>query len=517
MHDLFILDYILFKHRDEVPQTVEMGHTLVRWYTKNDRHIPAVAQRIVAGILVNVRERNDSWVTLAARVFGLPEQDVRDNTALGGDNVSLAILIHVSRQSLLLDYFNGGVLGALSKPDIRNTLPRLQHDFCTLWNDVAQAHNVLILRCIRHLYLALHHDTAAAPTAFTASTDYFDPILRQPSSYPFCNLANHRPGSTPHLSLPLPIQPGDSSDASSHPPTDVLNTALRQPEQMNNVKEPPSSSDPTTASEIGATSHGPDMTPSTNPVHSSSRLTGASPAAVAAAVPQDFSSTATLSRPLEGSEQQDSDIVAPSAEPGTSQILSTASTHALTHTLTPIPTSLSNMPSDSYDAGIASVSTSAHFAPPPIGSSIPASCPTGSATLPRLRARGLVNTGNMCFANAVLQLLVNSRPFWNLFREMDDLKGQRGAGVPQAGGGVTPLVDATVRFFKEFIVEEESPSTQQQTQPATGGTLRTEEEKKDDNVVDSFEPTYMYDAMKEKRQLKPLLVRSRAHAAVSCY
>jgi len=83
------------------------------------------------------------------------------------------------------------------------------------------------------------------------------------------------------------------------------------------------------------------------------------------------------------------------------------------------------------------------------------------------------------------------------------------------------LVDASVRFFKEFIVEEESPSTQQQSQPATGGTSRAEEEKKDDNVVDnvvdSFEPTYMYDAMKEKRQLKPLLVRSRAHAAASCY
>ncbi|KAN0105392.1 hypothetical protein V8E52_011059, partial [Russula decolorans] len=125
--------------------------------------------------------------------------------------------------------------------------------------------------------------------------------------------------------------------------------------------------------------------------------------------------------------------------------------------------------------------------------------------LPRLRVRGLVNTGNICFANTVLQLLVNLPPFWNLFRELDDLKGQRGAGVPESGDGATPLVDATVRFVKEFIVEEESPSTQHQSQLASGGTLRADEEKRVDNVIDSFEPTYLYDAMKAKRELKPLL------------
>ncbi|KAI0274587.1 hypothetical protein BGY98DRAFT_920575, partial [Russula aff. rugulosa BPL654] len=68
----------------------------------------------------------------------------------------------------------------------------------------------------------------------------------------------------------------------------------------------------------------------------------------------------------------------------------------------------------------------------------------------------------------------------------------------------TPLVDATVRFFKEFMVEE-APSTQQPSQLAASGTSRVDEEKKDDNVVDSFEPTYLYDAMREKRQLRPLL------------
>jgi hypothetical protein len=90
-------------------------------------------------------------------------------------------------------------------------------------------------------------------------------------------------------------------------------------------------------------------------------------------------------------------------------------------------------------------------------------------------------------------------------------------GVSETGGGATPLVDATARFLTEFLAEEESPSTQQQSQPAAVGTSRAGEEKKDDNVTDSFEPTYLYDVMKGKRQLKPLLVRSRAHVAASCY
>ena len=231
---------------------------------------------------------------------------------------------------------------------------------------------------------------------------------------------------------------------------------------------------------------------------------------------QDITSTATLSHPREGSEQQDPHIVASSAEPETSQILSTAPAQTPTPILAPIPISLPNTLSESYDSGVASDSNSSHFAPS-IRSSIPASRPTDSATLPRLRARGLVNTGNTCFANAVFQLLVNSPPFWNLFRELGNLEGQGGAGVPEIGGSSTPLVDATVRFFKEFIVQEDSPSTQQLSQLAACGTSRVDDEKKDDNLVDSLEPTYLYDMMKEKRQLKPLLVCSRAHIATSCY
>jgi hypothetical protein len=495
IRDPSMLYHILLELQDEVPQTVEMGRALARLCTNPDQDI-RVARHIIAGIVVNVRERNDSWVTLAARVFGLPEQDLRDNIPLGGDSVLLAIVIHVARQSLRPDYPCRMVLEALSKLDIRDTLPRLQHDFCALWNELVQeARNrvppttpVLILNMIRHLYIALHQDTDAAPTAFPALFLESSGFFYEGRFYPFCKIDSHHLDLTPSVLLP---------DVLSPLPTDGGNTASLQAEQL---IEPSSFSNPTTTGEIEASSHTPDIIPPTNPVHSSS---GASPTAVVAAAQQDITSTATLSHPLEGCEQQDSDI-----EPGTDQSLSTSSTHAPTPTLAPIPTFLPITPSESYDASVASVSNSSHFAPPSIrvGSSIPASRLTGSAILPRLRARGLVNTGNICFANAVLQLLVNLPPFWNLFRELGDLKGQRGARVPETGGGATPLVDATVRFFKEFIVEE-SPSTQQPSQPATGETSRT----------DWFEPTYLYDVMKEKRQLKPLLVRSHAHVAASCY
>jgi hypothetical protein len=117
----------------------------------------------------------------------------------------------------------------------------------------------------------------------------------------------------------------------------------------------------------------------------------------------------------------------------------------------------------------------------------------------------------MCFVNAVLQLLVHSPPFWNLFRGLGDLKGPRGAEGLETGGHTTPLVDATVRFSEELILKKEPPPTQQPPQQAAGERSRDEEEgKKENKVVDSFQRTYLYDAMKEKKQLKNLLVCSRA-------
>ena len=447
----------------------------------------AMPQATTSRILLSLRERDDRWITLAARAFGLTEQDLRENIALGDDSLILAIFIHVTRRCLRSGPFHySDVLEELSKFDIRNTLPGLQHDFCTLWNEIVQEARkqgrfqsapVLILRSIRLPYIALHEGTIAAPTEFSASTFKYYGSLYETSSYPLCNLASHHPDSIAQIPVPNSGRVPLTAQPTSLPKSD--NTASQQAEKVNSVTKPPSSSNPTTTGDIGATSHGTDITPPTNSVHYSSRLTGASPAAVVTALPQNITSTATLS-----------------------QVFSITSTHPPTPTLAPIPTYIPK----SYEACVTSVSDSSHISLPSIS----------DAMLPHQRPRGLVNTGNMCFANAVLQLLVNIPPYWNLFRGLSDLKGKRRAVVPETGSGATPLASATVRFFKEFIVEE-SPSTQRQSHPATGGTSRANEDRKDDNIVDSFEPTYMYDALKAKRQCKPLLVRSHVHVAASSY
>ena len=304
---------IFFEHWDEVPQTVEMGHTLAPWCTpctSSEQSFARYAQATVARILVTVRERNDSWVVLASRVFDVPERDLWDNIALGDDSVLLAILIRLARQSLRPDHVNYLVLEELSKLDICDTLPRLQRQFCTLWNEILQqardqgplSTHVRILRRIRRPYITLHQDTDAALTVFSASTYSLDLIMFKPSSYPFCNIASHRPDSIAQLSIPNscevphPAPPGGSPDASSHPLTNSgTTTTLRQDEaaeKPNNVTEHASHSIPTTISEIGATAYGPVV------------------------APRDITSTTILSHPLIGSEQQDSDIVVPSGELG---------------------------------------------------------------------------------------------------------------------------------------------------------------------------------------------------------
>jgi hypothetical protein len=521
-----ILYDILICHMDEVTLTVEMGHVIARWCTSDNQGTADCARALVAMTLVVVhwQERNDSWVTLATRVCGPLEGDVRDSIADGGDSVLLAIFIQVARQSIPTGgrspffWRSQHTLAALIQLDIHNTPPRLQHDFCTLWNKiVSQAmvwrpHRipVLILSMMRRHYIALHQGTDAVPTAF-ASIPHDDDMLKQPPSYPSCNLISHRPDTTAYVHLPT--QPGDSPDASPR-------TVPKQDEKTHPIalllRRMPSN--PTTTGDV-------------------------------AAATQDIDSTATLTHPLEANEQQV--VVVQCGEPDVCQVLSTVSTPAPTSTLVPVPASTPPVliiPLAPHDAGAATTSGSFNFLlptpsvvdlavtpchPPPHVPSMPSPRPSlWSATLPsrptsglslfHLRPRGLVNSGNMCFANAVLHLLVHSPPSWNLFRKLCELKEQRGAlECPETGGGATPLVDATMRFFEEFTFKEkEPPSTQQPPQHSPGGTSREDEEKeKDNSVVDSFEPTYLFDAMKdsESMQLKTLLVGSRAHVTPFCH
>ena len=207
-----IVNRILFNDQWRGLQTAEFGHTVRSWGNSGIQGTALVARAIVAGIIAKVRRHDDSWFILASKELGIPEPDLRDYAAQG-DSLSLAILVHVTRQQFShyrtrpwpKDEF-WQVLEAASKFNIQDTLPRLQHEFCALWNhivltaqnDHAEWMAWYTLGPIRNVYLALHQGTDSAPTRFSASTTDYDRILLEPSSYPSCNIPGHHPDSTSH-------------------------------------------------------------------------------------------------------------------------------------------------------------------------------------------------------------------------------------------------------------------------------------------------------------------------------
>ncbi|KAI8982818.1 hypothetical protein BD414DRAFT_491218 [Trametes punicea] len=152
-------------------------------------------------------------------------------------------------------------------------------------------------------------------------------------------------------------------------------------------------------------------------------------------------------------------------------------------------------------------------APPPPGASVttadhnellnllhngPSGSSANAAATMKIRPRGLVNTGNMCFANAVLQILVYCPPFHRFFSELRKHLSGPVVGSQREGTKATPLVDATIQFLKEFVPDPPVPSADSK---AKG------KEREDDlfDELDSFIPTYVYDAMKEKKRFANMI------------
>ena len=205
---------------DQVPQSIQTAQVLIPWCHTSDNRTSLCARHAVASILPHVRERDDRWIALANDQYGLPENIIRDSIAHGDNSVLLSILIHVTHQVVHMDPGNPRILWLLSQFDIHNTLPSLQSDFCALWNEIvleashARHPHVDVLREIRQVYIALHQGTDAAPTAFSASTNYLDVCLVEPSSYPLCNIAAHHSNATNSR----PTQLDDSNHPSPNPP-----------------------------------------------------------------------------------------------------------------------------------------------------------------------------------------------------------------------------------------------------------------------------------------------------------
>ncbi|KAG6918840.1 hypothetical protein DXG01_011245 [Tephrocybe rancida] len=115
---------------------------------------------------------------------------------------------------------------------------------------------------------------------------------------------------------------------------------------------------------------------------------------------------------------------------------------------------------------------------------------TGSA--PVIRPRGLINAGNMCFANSVLQVLLFCPPFHRLFTELARFSfGFRPS--EKDGKGPTPLVDAMVEFVRDF-----SPAPRKIVRGKGKGKGKERDESGGEDDDEAFLPSYVYDAMKEK-------------------
>ena len=208
-----LIDRILTEYRYSGPVATGIVNILRGWESDVDADDVLYAQAINCMTVARVQPRDDAWYKLASDELGVTEAVLRAY-ATHGDNLSLAIFIHVVRQQFI--HFGKGswptpsfssVLKAASKFDIQDTSPELQHEFCALWNQIVRKSQndddepmaLGILGQIRHVYLALRHDTDAGPTGFSPSSGDEDVILWEPSSYPLCNIPSHHPDSTSHI------------------------------------------------------------------------------------------------------------------------------------------------------------------------------------------------------------------------------------------------------------------------------------------------------------------------------
>ncbi|OQV07640.1 hypothetical protein CLAIMM_12044 [Cladophialophora immunda] len=99
-----------------------------------------------------------------------------------------------------------------------------------------------------------------------------------------------------------------------------------------------------------------------------------------------------------------------------------------------------------------------------------------------LKPRGLVNTGNMCYMNSVLQVLVFCLPFYDFIAKLADR-------APHTFKSDTPLIDAIIMFVREYPIICSANSVDQ---------LRLRLKPDDyENYGDSFIPEYVYAAIKD--------------------
>lgn len=105
-------------------------------------------------------------------------------------------------------------------------------------------------------------------------------------------------------------------------------------------------------------------------------------------------------------------------------------------------------------------------------------------TAPLTVPRGLINTGNFCFANSILQVLVFCAPFYNVFTTVDQ---ELSADL----ANTTPLMEAVVQFLREFHIDTKGTSSGRNA-VTDGSTSKVYNPA----LEEPFVPEFVYDAMR---------------------
>jgi hypothetical protein len=196
---------------DGISNFVEFGHFL--WKDNySDWYQAYYSTCMIAIVMVKVKERDDRWLQLAMSHLGVSAPSLK-NYLSHGDSVLVANWIRVIRCIIPVPFesfrdgngfVNRKTLELVSKFNIKDALPTVQHDFCDLWNEIVglaritpdhriRSLSIAILKDVRHAYIALHDGTDSAPMAFSATTIDDEPNLFLSSSYVLCHISDHRP------------------------------------------------------------------------------------------------------------------------------------------------------------------------------------------------------------------------------------------------------------------------------------------------------------------------------------